>query len=1320
MLDVEVTQAYQSRLLFQQVLIDITQDALTHTGSDFYQRLLERAISVIPGAEAGSVLMRADDGHFYFRAVEGFPLERLRDVNFPEQIVKTWHRTITPRLMYHRHKQTETAAKLDEGSLIALRDYGRLNDIEVTLSVPVLLHERLVAVLNLDSFQAGEVFDRDATSRAEAIAAHVAVALERARLEQQVNHHNLWQERVREILLQALAETDEVAFLRYVLEQVIAMIPGAQAGSVFFKAHQDSYHMVAAVGYKLEQVVSYAFRQEELEATVDTDTFMPSLVRNISHALDTMSREQTVTAFHELGDVDNISVTLVMPIAVEGSLAAAMYLDNFDDASAFDDTLGAAGLLTAQLSVFLRRFKVEKQNRQRVRYQEALLAVLKQALGTRDDASFYHYVLKQAVSTIPGAQRGSILAKTPEQRYVFVAAEGYDQAVLRTITFEPNQEPILATQPVRSSYVLTQTALAARHGLLDAQQRRVLEQVGSLERIHAALILPIYARSLPNRYPEAIMYLDNFDDEQAFDQDVTSMAEGFASQVSAVLTRLHLQRMHKQNARQQRLLTDIEALLLRIADIQGFFPALADRLLREDEFDIAFIELFYLVSQPYVDSAKQPQQDRQVRCEVYSRDPNVQKAQRAMLEPIVSPLHDLPDPLVTFGIPENIVYVNDLSERVHWGTQEAWHVAEGITAGAVQVLPLLQKGRLWGRCNIFFRQAHAHSPINDSFARKVVGSIAVALDKQADREALEREVVRMRAVVAANDALRDTFSQDDVFRQTVSSAERHMGARAVWLLYAPSSKPRVPLELDPDSLAQYVVAKAGQHDVLQPDSFLCQRAYKLATHAFANKQVCSEHLSDVALFAVPLITEQQHVPGVLVVATNTISQSESAFAEALAQAASSALVRLELVTARAQEAAAYRALANFGATIEAINDVDTLMQLGIKQLMAQLELEAAYAYDVHYQQDIVLRNPVTNGLADNIVLNTLKNTVTNALISDTVGAAVDFDASDEGDVMAASFAKPLGLLSSLPTLYPAGMWGQHPPGFNGHFRQPFSPTAGVMLEVLESKKARYIEDYQRYARAIQPYLALGTRTLLVIPVLQRAQIVKIIVLSSYQQVQPLSEEQLAIARSFVRRLENAIERVDNMREVESTREATLRALGLALEYRDFETKGHSERVVELSLALADKLSFDAYERQALRWGAYLHDIGKVGVPDSILLKPGKLSEAEFTVVKKHTVLGYSLCRDIPFLPAEAIAVVRSHHERWNGGGYPDGLVGESIPLMARLFSLVDVYDALTNPRVYKHAWDTSQALQEIRRLSGVQFDPELTQVFLEMISQRKR
>ena len=205
-----------------------------------------------------------------------------------------------------------------------------------------------------------------------------------------------------------------------------------------------------------------------------------------------------------------------------------------------------------------------------------------------------------------------------------------------------------------------------------------------------------------------------------------------------------------------------------------------------------------------------------------------------------------------------------------------------------------------------------------------------------------------------------------------------------------------------------------------------------------------------------------------------------------------------------------------------------------------------------------------------------------------------------------------------------------------------------------------------------------------------------------------------MARNFVKRLENALERADNLREVEATREATLRSLGLVLEYRDFETKGHTDRVMSLSLRLGKRLGFSLGELQALRWGAYLHDIGKVAIPDSILLKPGKLEPHEFEVIKEHTLIGHATCRDIPFLPLQTRQVVRNHHERWDGRGYPDKLEGANIPLMARMFSLIDVFDALTSERPYKKAWPVEEAIAEIVKSAGTQFDPALVPVFTQM------
>lgn len=211
------------------------------------------------------------------------------------------------------------------------------------------------------------------------------------------------------------------------------------------------------------------------------------------------------------------------------------------------------------------------------------------------------------------------------------------------------------------------------------------------------------------------------------------------------------------------------------------------------------------------------------------------------------------------------------------------------------------------------------------------------------------------------------------------------------------------------------------------------------------------------------------------------------------------------------------------------------------------------------------------------------------------------------------------------------------------------------------------------------------------------------------------EEGVRVASAFVKRLENAFERAQHLEEIRATREATFRSLGVALEYRDLETRGHTDRVVEIAGRFADRLGLDADERQALVWGAYLHDLGKVAVPDAILLKPGRLTDEEFEAIRQHSIYGSEMVADIPFLPRGARDVVRSHHERWDGKGYPDNLAGEEIPLLARMFSLVDVYDALTSERPYKPAWTHQQAVAELMEQAGRQFDPDLVAPFMETI-----
>ncbi|PYE55189.1 HD domain-containing phosphohydrolase [Deinococcus yavapaiensis] len=215
----------------------------------------------------------------------------------------------------------------------------------------------------------------------------------------------------------------------------------------------------------------------------------------------------------------------------------------------------------------------------------------------------------------------------------------------------------------------------------------------------------------------------------------------------------------------------------------------------------------------------------------------------------------------------------------------------------------------------------------------------------------------------------------------------------------------------------------------------------------------------------------------------------------------------------------------------------------------------------------------------------------------------------------------------------------------------------------------------------------------------------------------VSQETRRLLASVAEQMSRAIERNDHLHELQRSREETLRAIGLVLEYRDYETAGHTDRVVRLADRLGRALDFSPSDLEALRWGAYLHDAGKIAIPDAILLKPGKLDAHEWDVMKRHSRLGFDLLRHIPTLPRETLDIVLYHHERWDGTGYPAALSGQAIPLAARAFALVDVYDALTDKRPYKRPWTHEEALAEIERTTGTHFDPRVAEAFLHLMRQ---
>ncbi len=197
--------------------------------------------------------------------------------------------------------------------------------------------------------------------------------------------------------------------------------------------------------------------------------------------------------------------------------------------------------------------------------------------------------------------------------------------------------------------------------------------------------------------------------------------------------------------------------------------------------------------------------------------------------------------------------------------------------------------------------------------------------------------------------------------------------------------------------------------------------------------------------------------------------------------------------------------------------------------------------------------------------------------------------------------------------------------------------------------------------------------------------------------------------------ENLEKRVaEQTKQLAESYETTLEGWAKALELRDKETEGHSRRVVEKTVELARAYGIPESEIDHIRRGAILHDIGKMAIPDAILREKKNLSSEDWEIIKKHPVTAYELLKKIPYLKP-AIDIPYCHHEHWNGSGYPRGLHGKQIPVAARLFSVVDVWDALLSNRTYSHAWERENVIKYIKDKSGTEFDPKVVKVFLKMI-----
>ena len=269
----------------------------------------------------------------------------------------------------------------------------------------------------------------------------------------------------------------------------------------------------------------------------------------------------------------------------------------------------------------------------------------------------------------------------------------------------------------------------------------------------------------------------------------------------------------------------------------------------------------------------------------------------------------------------------------------------------------------------------------------------------------------------------------------------------------------------------------------------------------------------------------------------------------------------------------------------------------------------------------------------------------------------------------------------------------------------------LFQSVVDQGRSVTVEDYLGSPFVLPQFAAVGIRTVVFAPVYLNSKVHGFVGGVSFGTARVLPEHFNEVMEFMVGRISRGIERAEHLSEIMHTRESSFRTLGRALELRDFETKGHTDRVTEISLALGRVLNLNPNQMQALAWGAYLHDIGKIAVPDKILLKNGKLDPEEWAIILEHPTRGFEMLKDLNYLPQETLEIVLYHQERLNGSGYPEGRIGDEIPFLARLFAVVDVYDALTSERPYKAAWTHDAAMLELDCQAGITLDAGLIAAF---------
>jgi putative nucleotidyltransferase with HDIG domain len=277
---------------------------------------------------------------------------------------------------------------------------------------------------------------------------------------------------------------------------------------------------------------------------------------------------------------------------------------------------------------------------------------------------------------------------------------------------------------------------------------------------------------------------------------------------------------------------------------------------------------------------------------------------------------------------------------------------------------------------------------------------------------------------------------------------------------------------------------------------------------------------------------------------------------------------------------------------------------------------------------------------------------------------------------------------------------------------------GLAGKVAESREPLLVADINKETE-IEPadFEINGFTSVLGVPLMVKEDLVGVLLVYDKTSREKFTMEDGHLLMTIGAQMAVAIENARLYAVLQDSTFQTVQALATSLEAKDNYTSGHSQRVTRYAMLIAHRLGLGQKDLENLRYASQLHDIGKIGITERILNKPDKLTDWEFAAIKDHPVIGERIINSLDFLDVVR-DIIRHHHERWDGAGYPDNLAKEDIPLLARIMSIADSYDAMTTARPYRAALAPEAAAAEIKRCSGTQFDPRLVDVFLDVLRDR--